>query len=214
MSVAVNAAACPAVLVSVMPESGRTAVLDIPDPGGGLAGELGEVAGLAAERAARRRRDGRFASRAPRRRAPARLLRRRARATHSAPPPLAGSTRPVRWRGQPARSDGKRAGHRPGWSVRQLQLKSPGDRTAIAVGKLDHPFVRRFRSWWTWHHSASWRIRFASEVTPTSPLLFSQPRERVGERLSGRRPRARCGSHKGRVELCAGADLELAIGAG
>jgi len=51
MSVAVNAAACPAVLVSVMPESGRTGVLDIPDPGGGLAGELGEIAGLAAERA-------------------------------------------------------------------------------------------------------------------------------------------------------------------
>jgi hypothetical protein len=50
MSVAVSAAACPAVLVIVMPGSGRTGVLDIPDPGGGgLAGELGEVAGLAAE---------------------------------------------------------------------------------------------------------------------------------------------------------------------
>ena len=34
-----------------MPGSRRTGVLDIPDPGGGLPGELGEVAGLAAERA-------------------------------------------------------------------------------------------------------------------------------------------------------------------
>jgi hypothetical protein len=35
MSVAVSAAACPAVLVIVMPGSRRTRVLDIPDPGGG-----------------------------------------------------------------------------------------------------------------------------------------------------------------------------------
>src|SRR4029450_12606115 len=194
MSVAVNAAACPAVLVSVMPESGRTAVLDIPDPGGGLAGELGEVAGLAAQRALHA--VGETGVSPVEHLAEELLLAFFVDGlTHSAPPPLAGSTRPVRWRGQPARSDGRRAGHRPGWSVRQLQWKTPGDRTALAVGKLDHPLVRRFRSWWTWHHSASWRIRFASEVTPTSPLLFSQPRERVGERLSGRRPRARCGSH-------------------
>ena len=60
--------------------------------------------------------------------------------------------------------------------------------------------------------SASRPSRFASEVTPNSPPSPSATRPWGGERLGGSGRRARCGSQESRVELRAGADLELPIG--